>query len=308
MSGGVLLNQDHQDRRRGQQRDRIFDLEALQGILCCPECRSSLLREAGSFVCQECGAQYPIVNGIPRFVELPAIPEFASSESWLNHLKNKFKAYPNLYWFLANVCSPVMPTGKSPQILLNRLPSNAVVLNLGSGTKRISSSVINVDLLPFKEVDIVADITRVPFQDNSIDGIISQATLEHVPAYQTGIEEMQRILKSSGYLYVSLPFLQGYHPSPDDYYRWTIQGLVADFNRLETIETGIRGGPTSALLWILQEWLALALSFNIPLLYKVLWIILMVLTFPFKLLDLVLSRYSMAWKIAATFYYLGVKK
>ena len=286
----------------------MVDQEAFQEILCCPDCRSNLLREAGSLVCGECGAHYPIADGIPHFVESLADSGIASSEPWLNSLKNKLKAYPNFYWFLANVCSPVMPTGKSPQVLLNRLPSSAVVLNLGSGTKRISSSVLNVDLLPFKEVDIVADITRLPFQDSSVDGVINEVALEHIPDCQTAITEMQRVLKSGGYLYASVPFLLGYHPSPDDYHRWTIQGLIADFDRLETIETGIGGGPTSALLWILQEWLAMFLSFNIPLLYKALWIILMVLTSPLKLLDLVLSRYSMAWKIASGFYYLGVKK
>ena len=70
----------------------------------------------------------------------------------------------------------------------------------------------------------------------------------------------------------------------------------------------VGSGPTSALLWVLQEWLALVLSFNISLLYKVVWVLLMVLTFPIKFLDLLFSRYSMAWKIASTFYYLGVKK
>lgn len=248
------------------------------------------------------------MSGIPHFVESAAIPESAASESWLNHLKNRLKAYPKFYAFLTNVCSPVLSTGKGPQILLNRLPPDAVILNLGSGTRRISSSVINVDLFPFKEVDVVADITRLPLKDNSVDGIINEATLEHVRDCRAAIKEMQRVLKKGGYLYVVVPFIVGYHPSPDDYYRWTPQGLAADFNRLETIETGIRGGPTSALLWILQEWLALALSFNTSLLYKLLWIILMVLTFPFKLLDLLLSHYSMAWKIAASFYYLGVKK
>jgi len=234
--------------------------------------------------------------------------ERATSESWLNHLKDRLKAYPKLYAFLTNVCSPVMPTGKGPRILLDRLRADAVILNLGSGTKRISSSVINVDFLPFDEVDIVADVTRLPLKDGSVDGIISEATLEHVRDRRAGIEEMQRVLKKGGYLYVVVPFMAGYHPSPDDYYRWTPQGLAAELQGLEAIETGIRSGPTSALLWILQEWLALALSFNISFVYRVLWIVLMLITFPLKLLDLLFSRYAMAWKIAATFYYLGVKK
>ena len=201
-----------------------------------------------------------------------------------------------------------MPSGKGPKSLLAKLPPDAVILNLGSGTKRISDSVINVDFLPFPRVDVVADITQLPFQNSSVDGIISVATLEHVRHARAAVDEMRRVLKKNGYLYLIVPFICGYHPSPNDYRRWTMQGVQEDLAGFEVVESGTRGGPTSALLWILQEWLALALSFNVTALYRVLWIGLTALTFPFKFLDLLLSRYSMAWKIAATFYYLGVKE
>lgn len=245
---------------------------------------------------------------MPHSVRSTGVSEPTAPEAWLDRLKNRFKDYPKLYAILTDVCSPLLVTGKGPRILLDRLPPGAVILNLGSGTKRISSSPINVDFFPFKEVDIVADITRLPFRDGSVDGIINEVTLEHVRDSRAAIEEMQRVLKKGGYLYVRVPFIVGYHPSPDDYYRWTPQGLAADLRGLEAIETGIGSGPTSALLWVSQEWLALVLSFNISLLYRVLWVLLMVLTFPIKLLDILFSRYSMAWKIASTFYYLGVKK
>jgi SAM-dependent methyltransferase len=234
--------------------------------------------------------------------------ERAASESWLNYLKDKLKDYPNFYAFLINICSPVLQTGKSPKILLDRLPPDAAILNLGSGTRRISSSAINVDIFPYKGVDIVADVSRLPLKEGSIDGIINEVTLEHVSDSRAALGEMQRVLKQGGYLYVVVPFMQGYHPSPGDYHRWTPQGLTADLQAFEAIETGIMSGPTSALLWILQEWLAMALSFNISFLYRVLWVLLMILTFPIKLLDLLFSRYSMAWKIASTFYYLGIKR
>jgi len=235
-------------------------------------------------------------------------PERAASESWLTYRKDKPKDHPNFYAFLTNVCSPVMQTGKRPKILLDRLPPDAAILNLGSGTRRVSSSAINVDLFPYKGVDIVADISRLPLREGTIDGIINEVTLEHVSDSRASLAEMQRVLKQGGYLYVVVPFMQGYHASPDDYHRWTPQGLTADLPAFEAIETGIMSGPTSALLWIFQEWLAMALSFNISALYRVLWVLLNILTFPIKVLDLLFSRYSMAWKIASSFYYLGVKR
>jgi len=248
-----------------------------------------------------------MIDGVPRFVQVAAPSSCTVEKAWLNRLKNRLKIHPRLYEFLTAVCSPAMPTGKSSKILLDRMQPDAVILNLGSGTKRISHSIVNVDLLPFANVDIVADAARLPFQNDSIDGIISEASLEHVRNAQAAIEEMHRVLKKGGYLYLIVPFMVGYHPSPCDYRRWTLPGIIDALEGLEVVESGIRGGPTSAFLWILQEWLAMALSFNIAPLYVVIWIGLMALTFPIKLLDLLLSRYSMAWKIAATFYYLGVK-
>lgn len=268
MSGGVLLNQDHQDRRRGQQRDRIFDLESPQGILCCPDCRSGMVRGRDSLVCDQCGVRCRIVKGALHCIDKTTVAEHSSSESWLNVLKNKLKLCPGLYAFLTNTCSPMMPSGKGAKTLLNRLSPDAVILNLGSGTRRISRSVINVDFLPFAGVDVVADVTRLPFKDNSIDGIISEAALEHVRHCRAAFDEMHRALKKGGYLYLVVPFIVGYHPSPNDYRRWTVPGIIDDLGGFEVVESGIRGGPTSALLWILQEWLAMALSFNIKSLYR----------------------------------------
>jgi len=249
-----------------------------------------------------------MIDGIPHFVQVAAPSSRTHNEAWLNRLKNRLRTHPWLYEFLTVVCSPAMPTGKNSKALLNRMQPDAVILNLGSGTKRISSSIVNVDLFPFAGVDVVADVTRLPFKDNSIDGIISEAALEHVRHCCAAFDEMRRVLKEGGYLYLVVPFIVGYHPSPNDYRRWTVPGIMEDLPGFRVIESRIRGGPTSALLWIFQEWLAMALSFNIAPLYVVIWIGLMALTFPIKLLDLLLSRYSMAWKIAATFYYLGARQ
>ena len=55
-----------------------------------------------------------------------------------------------------------MPSGKGPKSLLAKLPPDAVILNLGSGTKRISDSVINVDFLTNRYRDLENDLTTIP--------------------------------------------------------------------------------------------------------------------------------------------------
>lgn len=235
------------------------------------------------------------------------MPQTLPTEGSILHLKSRLKAFPQLYSFLTDVCSPLLMAGKSRTILLNRLPPAALILNLGSGTRRVSPRVINIDQMPFAEVDIVADIGRLPFRDQSVDGLVNEATLEHVAEYQRVLGEMRRVLKPGGYLYLVVPFLVGYHASPNDYYRWTREGLIAALRDFQVVDVGIRSGPTSALLWTMQEWLAMVFSCNIPIVYTFLWIVLQLVTFPLKWVDLLLSRYSMAHKIAATFYYFGIK-
>ncbi len=93
--------------------------------------------------------------------------------------------------------------------------------------------------------DIVADVQDLPFEDNSVESIVCIAILEHVEKPWQAIDEMYRVLKPGGYLYVYMPFLYYYHPMKGyykDYYRFTKDGvkyLLKDFSSLEI--QGIRG-------------------------------------------------------------------
>lgn len=230
------------------------------------------------------------------------------TERWFVTVKHRLQAFPRFYQWIAEGLSPALIRGNGYATLRHHLPKEALVVNLGSGTKRLDPAVINLDWAPMAGVDVVGDMTRLPFPDGRLDGLISEAALEHVRDRQAAVAEIQRVLKPGAYLYLVVPFLQGYHAAPDDYYRWTRQGLVAEFTGIEPIQVGVRSGPTSALLWIWQEWAAMALSFNSLWLYRVWWVLLMALTFPLKWLDVLLGRHRMAWKTASSFYYLGVKR
>ncbi|MDB5266107.1 MAG: hypothetical protein JWM39_820 [Parcubacteria group bacterium] len=86
----------------------------------------------------------------------------------------------------------------------------------------------------------------LPYADASIDTIICANVLEHIFNYQHLTNEMQRILKPSGQLIGFVPFLQQYHPDPNDYFRYTRTALErilhhAGFNTVQVREVG--GGP-----------------------------------------------------------------
>ena len=96
-----------------------------------------------------------------------------------------------------------------------------ILLNVGSGITRVHPDVVNLDMFPFTNVDIVADAATLPFKDNSVDMLISESTIEHTPNPEQVIREICRVVKPGGFVYISIPFLFPFHASPNDYTRLT---------------------------------------------------------------------------------------
>ncbi|MDD5731928.1 MAG: class I SAM-dependent methyltransferase [Patescibacteria group bacterium] len=81
------------------------------------------------------------------------------------------------------------------------------ILNIGCGTTRIPDS-IGVDRTFIDGfVDVVHDLNMVPypFENSSIDEIHMYHVLEHLDEPIKKIEEMHRILKAGGILYIRVP-------------------------------------------------------------------------------------------------------
>lgn len=65
---------------------------------------------------------------------------------------------------------------------------------------------ICVDMEQHPSVDIVVPPgQRLPFEDGSVDLIISTSCFEHDPCFWITIREMSRIVKQGGYIYVNAP-------------------------------------------------------------------------------------------------------
>jgi SAM-dependent methyltransferase len=228
-------------------------------------------------------------------------------DSVLDFIKNYIKKHPAIYTFILYIFYPILLGGKSHKALLDIVPANEVVLNLGAGPTEISDRAINVDIAPYKNVDVIADVHNLPFKADSVGGVISVAMLEHVEQPQKVVAEMHRVLKPGGHIYTLVPFIFGYHSAPSDYFRWTKEGVRVLFRAFSEVETGVRSGPTSSMLIILAEWLAMLLSFHSRLIYQILYVIFMIVLSPIKILDFYLNRHPEAEKTAATFYYIGKK-
>ena len=86
----------------------------------------------------------------------------------------------------------------------------ATLLNLGAGHLPILNAV-NIDTMPFPEVDYVMDINDIDkhYARDSIDGIYMLHVLEHLPNPYEFIGKCWDVLKKGGFLYIQVPHSSG---------------------------------------------------------------------------------------------------
>lgn len=235
-----------------------------------------------------------------------------AGQGCLGRLKDFFKRHGKLYSFLTATLTSVRISNQFKRELdfvLQRYGENSVILNIGSGPSRIKNrnDIINVDIFAFDAVDVCIGPGPLPFKNDSIDLLISIATLEHISDPIAIVHEFRRVLKDGGEMLLYIPFMQPFHAAPSDFQRWTEEGckiLCSDFPH---VSSGIGAGPTSGFLWIGCEWLALILSFGNTTCHSLLSLLFMVITCPLKYLDALFERNPNAKYIASAFYVLAKK-
>lgn len=220
-------------------------------------------------------------------------------------LREFFKRWPRFYFLVGHVFGPVLLYGMGPRKFLRTYFPNEnskEIISFGSGPIRLRSDVKNYDITPYKEVDVVADLTRLPNDENSVDGFICDNVLEHVDNPTRAVAELHRVLKPGGIGYVSTPFLYPFHASPYDYQRWTALGLKRLFHEFSSVEVKTRSGLFSTL----NVWLCYVLpsffSFGSDKIYWLLVNISLFIFFPVKLLDSIAVYLPFSEHTAAVFY------
>ncbi|MFH1309454.1 MAG: class I SAM-dependent methyltransferase [Candidatus Omnitrophota bacterium] len=229
-------------------------------------------------------------------------------EDGVDSFKHFLKKYKKLYRILKVMISPVCFDNSLGRFINKEIGNQeGCFINLGSGNERIHEKVVNFDIFGYDEVDIICDICSLPIEDNSVDVVFNLSVLEHVPFPQKVVSEIWRVLKPGGLVFSDVPFVMGFHASPYDYSRWTAVGIKKLYAKYDILDFKVNGGPTSAFLWIFQEWFAMLLSFGIKALYLLLHIFIMCLTFPIKFIDIILRYHPMAENIAASYILIGRK-
>ncbi|MCI5222079.1 MAG: methyltransferase domain-containing protein [Candidatus Electrothrix sp. AR4] len=137
-------------------------------------------------------------------------------------------------------------------------------LNAGAGNRDIShlieGELVNLDIEAGhhnKNIDIFAPLHNIPVPSEHFNSIICNAVLEHVINPHDVLDEFYRILKKNGNIYLCVPFLQPYHADPNDYQRYTLDGLhnILEQHKFKVIKSEPVHTVYHTLGWIIEIWL-----------------------------------------------------
>lgn len=113
---------------------------------------------------------------------------------------------------------------------------------------------LSIDLFPSDKTDIIADARSIPFQDASLDILMSFDVLQHIPNVAQAPDEIARVVRPGGYVMFSFPFLYG-ECDVHDFYRWTQEGMHEELVRrhFSIVKSEKRGGALFAVACMIQR-------------------------------------------------------
>ena len=109
-------------------------------------------------------------------------------------------------------------------------------LDVGCGIKPYkkyfnSNEYIGIDLKTTlhnseNSIDVYYDGKVIPFNDEQFDSVVTSQVLEHVFHPDLFLSETNRVLKTNGYLLITVPFVWDEHEQPFDFGRYSSFGIV----------------------------------------------------------------------------------
>ena len=193
--------------------------------------------------------------------------------------------------------------------LLANIGDGQQALNIGSGESDLHSGVTNLDVNSSHHTDCLGDALVLPFEGDTFQLVLSQETMEHVADPFKAVREMARVLKADGVLYLQVPFVLGYHPDPEDYWRFTHAGVRRMIEQAglscEQVEPSLDAGTGAHR--ILVEFLAGAAARLVPQTYSPVKGAAAILFYPLKWMDGWLRSGSQRDRIAGGYFGIGRK-
>jgi SAM-dependent methyltransferase len=111
----------------------------------------------------------------------------------------------------------------------------------------------------YSKLDVIGDLEQIPVSTDAFDAVISVVVLEHTRRPQQVVEEMARVMRPHGKLFLVVPNQWEVHQSPNDFFRFTQYGV----SHLLTV-SGLRilkMEPVGGFFWLMSRRCVNALTF-----------------------------------------------
>ncbi len=243
----------------------------------------------------------PILLSNPEWAE-----EYASDSSKMNEeysLENvkKHKSFFNRIKQCLTYDYKTTASKNAFLSLFNNLSEDALCLSIGGGPTRAHKRLTNVNIGPFPNVDVVADAHQLPYADNSIDAVHSDAVFEHLQNPVKAAEEIYRVMKPGSKAYISTPFMQAYHGYPHHFQNFTITGHKLLFTSVgfEVLEAGTSVGPVYTIVNLISTFIYYYLPMVLRVPLRIIWGGFGVLIRP---LDKIIGNRNNSYILASTTY------
>lgn len=254
--------------------DPSLPLRLSRGViesLCCPVCRAELNLDGAQMSCvsSDCGATFPVIDGVPVLLNEDASVFSIHECSARSHATPKMpeaKVKTTLRRVLPRISKNIGAQENyeefSHLLLAQSAAPRVLVVGgsvLGNGMEPLAANrsleLVETDVSLGPRTMLVCDAHDIPLRDETFDGVIVQAVLEHVVDPYRCVREIHRVLKRQGLVYSETPFMQQVHMGRYDFTRFTHLGHRRLFREFEEIQSGAVCGPGMALAWAYQYFL-----------------------------------------------------
>ena len=143
------------------------------------------------------------------------------------------------------------------------------VLDVGCGPKPYypffaerASEYVGVDVVENPAAELLGPVEALPVPDASFDLVLCTQVLEHCDDPAQAVRELRRVTRAGGRVLASTHGVQVYHPSPQDYWRWTHTGLHRLFEESaewESVDVRPGAGTASCLAMLLGTYVEIGL-------------------------------------------------
>jgi len=298
---------------------------SIRELLRCPICRAKLRADGESLICEgrACHARFPVIDGVPVLLNeagsVFSIADFVAKRSTYfksgdDSRKGKLRdALRRLVPAIGENLEAQENFGRLARLLLEQTTHPRVLVLggsiLGQGMEALVEDpdveLVDTDVSFGPRTSLICDAHDIPFDDESFDGVVAQAVLEHVADPYRCVAEIHRVLDHRGLIYAETPFMQQVHGGRYDFTRFTHLGHRRLFRTFDEIDSGAVSGPGTALAWSYQYFL---LSFTASRMLRDLILAFSGLTaFFLKYFDRYLIDKPAALDAASGYYFLGRK-